>query len=407
MNILMVNKFYHLFGGSERYCFDLSDLLESRGHKVIPFAMAHPANRPSPYASFFVDQQDYNRLLKASPWRKLTAALRSFYSLEARRKLENLVGVVRPALAHLHLIQHQLTPSVLSVLKSRGVPAVMTLHEYQLICPNYRLYCRGDPCADCRDRRFLRAATRRCVKNSLSASLMAAVEMHIQRLWPLYRQAVSRFIAPSRFMAETMASFGWPEDRIRTIPHPVRLPTCRFSPPDTPYAFYFGRLAPEKGLETLLSALEKAGEVALYIAGEGEMRPFLERKAEKMGERVKFLGFQEGEPLRRLIAGARFVVVPSEWYEVFGLTITEAFSHRKAVVGAEIGAIPELVKHGSTGLLFPPGSAEALAACLQALWNRPQEAREMGQTGWQLVREICDPERHYQSIRDLYQEVTA
>jgi len=229
--------------------------------------------------------------------------------------------------------------------------------------------------------------------------------MYWHRLWPIYRREVARFIAPSRFMAEKMAAFGWPSERIETILHPVRLPARPLtSPSGSPYALYFGRLAPEKGLETLLQALRKT-DVRLWIAGEGPMLPGLLRQAEGLGARVRFTGFLEGEALHGAIAGARFVVVPSEWYEVFGLTIGETFAHQRAVVASRIGAIPELVRHHQTGLLFSPGDAEEMASRMQYLWQHPKEAEAMGRAGYETVRSLCDPERHYERIYALYREV--
>lgn len=141
MRVLNVNKFYRLVGGSERYYFDLANLLTSRGHQVIPFSMLYSHNRETPYNKYFVSYLDYNQIslrniLRLGP--KIVGKM--VYSLESKRQIEKLIKDTKPDIAHIHMIDHQISPSILDSLKKLGIPMVQTLHEYKLICPNYRLY---------------------------------------------------------------------------------------------------------------------------------------------------------------------------------------------------------------------------------------------------------------------------
>ena len=107
MKILQINKFFFLKGGAERYFFELSGLLSSRGHKVIPFSMKNSANVPSQYEKYFVSYVSLDG--SGSALQRIRTAARIIYSFEARRKLEELVRDERPDIAHLHNIAHQIS----------------------------------------------------------------------------------------------------------------------------------------------------------------------------------------------------------------------------------------------------------------------------------------------------------
>jgi glycosyltransferase involved in cell wall biosynthesis len=132
----MIDKYYFVKGGAERYYFELKDILERNGHTVIPFSMKHPANRETPHAEDFVDNIDFN---PGSSMQKLATGVRSlgriFYSVQADRRLNRLIWKTKPDIAHLHMIDHQISPSILRTLKKAGIPVVQTVHTYKLVCP--------------------------------------------------------------------------------------------------------------------------------------------------------------------------------------------------------------------------------------------------------------------------------
>jgi len=150
MRVLMINKFYYVRGGTERYCFDMTKLLQRKGHTVIPFSMTHESNWESAYARYFVEEISFER--SANLWRpltSLTAAMRAIYSQEARRKLDGLIREERPDIAYLHNIHHQISLSILPVLKKHEIPIIWRLHDYSLFCPNSLFYSREAVCEAC------------------------------------------------------------------------------------------------------------------------------------------------------------------------------------------------------------------------------------------------------------------
>jgi glycosyltransferase involved in cell wall biosynthesis len=181
----------------------------------------------------------------------------------------------------------------------------------------------------------------------------------------------------------------------------------RFTPAFEPgaYFLYFGRLAPEKGVGTLLQAAARAG-VALKIAGTGPQDAQLREQAAALGGRLSFVGFQSGEALHELVRGARAVVLPSEWYENAPMSVLESFALGKPVIGADIGGIPELIEPHSNGWVFPSGDALALADVLREVAALPAaRITQMGRAARAHVSEHFHRAGYLEATLSLYAEL--
>lgn len=162
------------------------------------------------------------------------------------------------------------------------------------------------------------------------------------------------------------------------------------------YLLYVGRLRIRKGVEVLLEALaELAGEgrgVRLLIAGSGEQEASLRAKALELGiaEAARFLGRCDAARVRRLLAGARCLVVPSI-YEGMPLVILEAMAESVPVVASAVSGIPEVVADGETGWLVPPEDPPRLASALRQALDDAADARRRGEAGRRRVEEAFTP----------------
>jgi glycosyltransferase involved in cell wall biosynthesis len=404
LKVLQVNKYHYPRGGAERYYFELSRMLEDRGHEVVPFSMQGPANDPSEYASFFVSPLDFDAL--DSLWMKVRGAARVVYSVEARRRIEDLVREVRPRVAHLHNIAHQLSPSILYGLAGQGVPVVQTLHDYKLVCPNYMMYVGGAVCERCRGGRYYQAVLNRCMRGSFARSLTASFEAYAHAALGTYRRLVDLFVSPSRWLMDRMVDHGVEAARIVHVPHAIALEGFAPACDSGGHAAYVGRLAVGKGVETVLAAAARAPGVRFVIAGTGPLDDGLRARAGHMGlDNVEFLGYVTGDELRSVFREALCVLVPSEWYENAPITVFEAFAFGKPVVGASIGGIPELVVDGETGLLFEAGDEAALAERVTRLALDRRAAAEMGRAARAKLERDHSPETHCRRILDVYERV--
>jgi glycosyltransferase involved in cell wall biosynthesis len=402
MKILQINKFFFLKGGAERYFFELSGLLSSRGHKIIPFSMRDPANVSSPYENYFVS----NVVLDGSGsiLQRIRAVARVIYSFEARRKLEMLIRDEKPDIAHLHNIAHQISPSIIGLLKKHGIPVVQTLHDYKLVCPAYLMIARGRLCDACVAGKYYNVLLRRCAHNSLLASSVACAEMYVHRLAGTFSK-VDAFLCPSEFIMEVMRRSGIETQKLFHLPHFIDLSLYEPSYKGTEYFIYAGRLSEEKGLNILLEAKRRVKGSKLLVAGEGELREKLEVGISKESD-VSFMGFLPRGRLAEVWRDAAFTVVPSVCYENFPYAILESFAFGKPVVATRIGGMPELVRDGENGFLVEPGNIEQLAEKIAYLTSRPEEVVRMGRLARRIAEEKYSSDRHYESIMNLYERMT-
>jgi len=366
MKILQINKFYYLKGGAERHLFELSKLLEANGHTVIPFSMQDQQNLSTPYAKYFAKSVDFDTF-------SFTALFKFFHNWDAVRQLKRLLHDERPDIAHLHNVAHQLTPSIIRVLKKQGIPVVMTLHDYQPICPSYQLYTKGKYCERCKGGKYYQCALNRCVKNSTAKSLMSMLELYFHRRIFKNYDLVDRFVAPSRFMAEVSIAFGLPKEKMSVIynflgdDQRAEL-EAQSNISAGEYLLYFGRLTEEKGVGDLLKAVAGSA-TSLKIVGTGTERESLEAEAKalELGNRAEFLGYQEGSDLVRLVKGAKAVVLPARWPENMPYSLIEALAAGRPLLVSRIGGLTELVAPGQNGFTFAPGNVDELKEAIQKL----------------------------------------
>jgi len=412
LTLLLVNKFYHDVGpagGVGRYILQEEEDLTRSGWQIVPFAIADSAAQPSPWQSYFVKARDYS-----SPRWSATAlsdALSLLWNREAARKLDTLLQRVQPDVAHLHNIYHHLSPSILPVLARHRVPVVLTLHDLRLLCPAIHMLRQGKVCERCKGGHFHEAVLGRCVKESRSASALAALETWLQTHRRLYQHTVTRFICPSRFYLEKFVEWGYPREKLIHLPnfvdtgqwHPVET-----EPEDT--YLYFGRISREKGLANLLQAQslwehrETKGEPAqtLLVAGSGPWDDQLQKlTAELELKKIKILGPLPVEVLQEVLARVRFTVIPSEWYENAPMAILESLATGRPVAGARIGGIPELIEDGQDGVLFPPGDPEAILAGLQRAAALGPEARERARAK---AERIASRSAHMQRLNEILEQ---
>lgn len=398
MKILQINKFNYLRGGAEKYYLDLSSALSNSGHEVARFSMDHPLNESSEWSKYFVSNVTYNH----GYWRGLKAAGRMFYSLEAMHKMNELLDVFQPDVAHVHNIYHQISPSVMDVLRKRGVPIVMHLHDYKPFCPARTMYNHLGLCERCRGGAFWHCTVEHCVKNSYLKSALSTAEMYLHHsLMKVYEKNVSLFISSSEFMRNKAIEWGLPEAKVVVQPYFIDLPAFEANLQPGNYLLYFGRLAEEKGVDTLIKAMIQCPNERLKIVGDGPERSSLELLVSDSGlsGRVEFLGKKTGGDLWTLIREAKAVVVPSQWYEVFGLVNVEAMACAKPVIGARIGGISELIDDGQDGFLFEAANVDDLARKIKLL--NSADIPKMGNLARQKSLKYGQAE-HLEVILNLY-----
>jgi glycosyltransferase involved in cell wall biosynthesis len=406
MKILLVNTRHFYGGGDSTYTFNLAELLSSHGHEIAFFAMQDNRNIPDPNADLFVSPIEFRELNQQKTLANGVKVLtRTIYSTEARRKFVALLDRFSPDIIHLQNFLLHITPSILFEARQRGLPVVWTLHDYGLACPNahFLIDRTSQICEACRGGRFYQAIFKRCKKDSLLASSMAAFVAYCNR-WMTVLQKVDTFLTPSRFLKTKLVENGLDENRVHHLP--LFLPQKNFweGEQDQGYLLFLGRLETIKGIEVLIEAARRAKEVPLLIAGSvGE--PLASRLPEILPENAKYVGLKHGQELIDLTHNALANVLPSIWYENQPFSILEAFASGKPVIASDLGGMTELVAHRERGLLVKPGDPAALVDALNWTVTNRTLIKGMGRNARQYALENHSPETHYHSLMDFYSQV--
>jgi len=400
MKILLINKFLYPKGGDAVSTLETGKLLSKRGHEVVFWGMKHPENQDFFYKEYFVSYIDYNKPLGI--FQQIKNSLKILYSLEAKNKISKLLTEWKPDIVHLNNFAHQISPSILSVFKKHKIPAVMTLHDYKLVCPTYSMLLHKKPCERCKNGKYYYCFVNKCTKNSKVKSFVNTLEMYLHhKVLKIYNK-INIFISPSKFLMKKVKEMGFNRD-IVYLPNFVDLEKYKPS-----YDFkdriivYFGRLSKEKGVDTLINAVKNL-DVKLKIVGGGPDGDKLINKVKVENvSNIYFLSYKEEKELIDIIRESLFVVIPSEWYENNPRSVLESFALGKPVIGARIGGIPELVIDGETGFTFKTGDSTDLREKIKYLLDNTDKIEVLGKNARRFAEDKFNPENHYQELMKIY-----
>ena len=404
MKVLLINNFHYRKGGSETVYFNTGRLLEAAGHTVVWFSLQDPKNLDCDQAGDFAKRGG-----------NLFARLRNyFYNRDVARRLDALLEREHPDIAHVHLLWGGVGAAIFEPLRRHGVPLVHTVHDYRMVCPAYTFRNgRGAVCEACGEGNWRPCLKYRCAGGSWIRSWLMMKEM--QRRQKKYHplRNIDGFIFVSRFCRdkhiEKIPGFAAACNTVIYNAVPDLLAELEMSalPPRGGYLLCYGRLSHEKGVETLIEAVMARPELKLKIVGTGPLEERLRARVAAAGARnIEFLGFHSGKELYRLVAGASFVVMPSEWYETLGMTLIEGSSLGRPSIAAAIGGIPEVVPDENKRLLFSSGDIVSITEALDraaALTDSAYE--EMSATARLFFEANFGEERHTRALLDFYDTV--
>lgn len=404
MKILMVNKFFYIKGGSETYYFSLKKLLEQNGHEVIDFSMQDEKNFESKYSKFFVEGVDYNK--KQSIFSKIKAGMKIIYSLEAKRKLEKLIKETKPDIAHLHIFQHQLSLSILDVLKKYNIPIVYTAHDLKIICPNYKMLTNGQVCEKCKGEKYYNCLKNKCIKDSTVKSAIGMIEAYVNK-WRKAYDKIDYIITPSKFYKDKFIEFGIDANKVTHIPNFLTEENIDYDKlEEQDYYLYFGRLSEEKGIMTLIKAVQEAN-VKLKIVGTGPLKEEIEKYvSENKLTNIEILGFKSGKELYTIVANSKCVVLPSEWYENGPYSAIEALKLGRPLIGSDLGGIPELIDEGENGYIFKNANILNLKNIINQVEDLDLLQQEnMSKKSKEKFKLVYAGKKHLELLLDIYNNV--
>lgn len=393
MRILTISQNHYVAGGMDRVMFDQARILEARGHHVVPFTAADPADAPSPWADRFPPAARTD----STPLSEVPATL---WRPAAARALATLLRDEQFDIIHLHSWFKRLSPAILPVLARARIPVVQTLHDYRTVCSRSTMFRDGGICRECSSGRRWPALRHRC-NGSMAKTIASIAEMAIaDRVG--YHKTVRRFLPVSEFQRRLLCTMGFPDNRMRTLPNPVALPTLTSPLTEDGLVLFMGRAEIYKGAHLFAALARKRPDIAFALAGEGSILPSI---AAAKPVNLRLLGQLDQTTLSQTLASAVCVVVPSLAPETFGLSAAEAMAASKPVIANRTGGLTEIVRDGVDGILVAPDDLAGLCQALDQILADPARAKAMGEAGRTRVAETYSEDHFYDRLMTIYDEV--
>jgi len=363
MTIVIALDHANVTGGQARVAFDSARGLKRAGHRPIIFAAAGPVEASLGADGIEVVCLDQTDILH-NPSR-LDAAVRGLWNIAAAERLRDLLATLprRQSIVHVHGWAKALSPAIAGAIARSHLPALYTMHEYFLFCPNggYYNYQTDQPCT-------LKPMSAQCLSTHCDPRNYA------QKLWRSARQLIMRdiaglpgvfgdFITISRFQREIIAADLPADALVHDVSNPIDAIDLGPKKESAAGDFVFvGRISREKGPLLFAKAARQAGVVPVFV-GDG---PYAGELRAQYPEAV-ILGWKPAGEVRALMRAARALVFPSLWYEGQPLTVMEAKALGTPVVVSDGCAGREEIEDGVAGLWFKSADCDALAHALARL----------------------------------------
>jgi glycosyltransferase involved in cell wall biosynthesis len=415
MKIIIVNYRYFVSGGPERYLFNIKEILEKKGHKVVPFSIKHNKNTASDYEEYFMDPIGKGDEVYANEYSKsnlktvFTVLSRMLYSFEAKRKLKRLIKDIRPDLVYVIYYQNKMSAAIIDAAYEMEVPIVQRISDFGHICANniFYIYQKNEICERCLYGSRINAVKHKCVNNSFFNSLLKVAALKIQD----YRRTtkkISAFVIPAEFTSGKFKEFGIPAKKIHCIPtfyNDTGDGTDEISYGD--FFLYAGRVDRDKGILTLVKAFEETNYKLIIIGSSIDgYDDFIKNYLAHKKHNITFLGKLDFNQIKTYLKSCLCTICPSECYDNMPNTVLESYAYRKAVIASRLGALIDLVVENENGLNFTAGDHLDLRSKVKYILDNKSVAIRFGtQSRDKLLTEYSE-NLHYERLIYLFNSVT-
>lgn len=383
MKILFIHNKYGKYSGEEAVVDCQMNLFKEYGHQVI---------------SYFRSSSE----LKGMPVGKIKAFFTALYNPSAIRQLKKILIKEKPDVVHVHNLFPLISPSILPVIKRFGVPIVMTVHNYRLICPNGLFYNKKKICENCSKGREWNCIINNCEK-SLFKSIGYALRNWLFRVNKYYLNNISCFACLTDFQRTKLVLNGFPASRTEVVPNMFRSDAkVDKVKHQGNYMAVVGRISPEKGIHVLLESARLLPCVLFKLAG-SVRNGYI--SSLDIPENVELVGELESEQLCSFYSKAKALIHSSLVYEGFPMVFPEAMNYNLPIIAPRMAGYPEIVEDGHNGLLFEPGDSMDLAKKILELWEDNEKCQIMGENGHIRMIEEFSQEVYYKKLMLLYNRV--
>lgn len=385
-NILIVHNYYQIPGGEDTVVANEKKMLEDHGHKVVLYS------------------RNNSELKKMSRLQKLMLPFTTVFNPRTYRDIKRLIKTEQIDIVHVHNTLNLISPSVYYAARAMNVPVVQTVHNFRLLCPGATFYRDGHICEDCVENGLWCAVKHKCYRRSRIQTVACVLSTWFHRMTGIYGKI--NYICLTEFNKEKLLQLNRPGKKQIIDSKKVYIkPNFTYDISAQiggyrEYYLYIGRVEKIKGLDILINAFAELPNEKIVIAGTGSQ---LEEYKKIATNNVKFVGFLDRNELIKYLLKAKAIIVPSQWYETFGMIIVEAYAAHKPVIVGNIGNIASLVENGITGLYFDYNCAKSLKNAIRKFEN--MNAKEMEVNAYKKYKTEFTDEINYSILRLIYNVV--
>lgn len=384
--VLIVHNYYQVPGGEDTVVANEKQLLEENGHEVVFYS------------------RNNSELKSFSKLQKLMLSVNTIFNLRTYRDIKKIIREEHIDILHVHNTLNLISPSVYYAARRCKVPVVQTIHNFRLLCPGATLYRDGHICEECIERGLLCAVKHGCYRNSRIQTLACVISTNFHRVLRIYGKL--NYICLTEFNKEKLLQLkqikaekvfvkpNFEDVQEKVIPYEKR--EERF--------VYAGRLDKLKGIDLLLEAWKKMGEKAprLLICGtgplEGWCRSFVQ---DSKVCNVEMTGFVPNAEVKKIVANSKALILPTQWYEGFPMSIVEAFSVGTPVITSDMGNAGSLIVEGVTGCKFAADSVDEIVKAVERIgkyMNICETVRNVYEMNY-------TAKKNYEMLRKIYDSV--
>lgn len=347
-NILIVHNFYQIPGGEDTVVANEKKMLEDYGHKVILYIRSN------------------NELKNMGILRKLLLPFTTVFNPKTYWDIKRLIRQENIEIVHVHNTLSLISPAVYYATLKMKKPVVQTVHNFRLLCPGATFYRDGHICEDCVSKGLTCALRHRCYRGSFLQTLVCVISTKIHRLTGIYGKI--HYICLTEFNKKKLLEMKQIKpEKVFVKPNFVKCTEKFILEEQRKEQFVFaGRLDKLKGIDILLKAWKQFGEKApkLIVCGTGPMEEWSRKFSAENKINIEFRGVVPNSEVLKIVANSKALILPTQWYEGFPMSILEAFSVGTPVICSDLGNAGSEVDDGVTGNKFKSDSTEKLISAV-------------------------------------------
>lgn len=385
-NILIVHNYYQIPGGEDTVVANEKKMLEEHGHEVTLYSR---------------NNSELKKMTKVK--RLFLLPFITIFNLRTYIDVRRIIKEKKVDIVHVHNTLNLISPSVYYATKSRKVPIVQTIHNFRFLCPNATFYRDGHICEDCVENGLLCAVRHSCYRGSKLQTLACVINTKLHRMTGIYKAI--NFICLTEFNKSKLLSLKQlKNDKIFIKPNSVDNSEEIILKENRKDQFVFvGRLDRLKGVGLLLQAWKKMGDSSfkLIICGIGPEEEWCKDFIKENHLNVELKGFLSNDKVCKLIGYSKALILPTQWYEGFPMSIVEAYSEGTPVICSDLGNAGSIVQEGVTGCKFKADSIDELVEAIKRL----ETYENIYETTYEEYQKKYTEAQNYETLFRIYESV--